>query len=268
VNDLKIMEYIAATPDARAVQVADKFDVELIDASNALRSLVDVGDLVRTQGTAPNGQAAQVYNLSPEFKKTNDGKAILQRLASAPAAPAAQPAPEKKPSATAPLPTALIDQLSKPGQAEQGRRGAVSRLDRAISFIKTNGKVTNDQLRTLLDMRSIEYPSTVLRPAVHDGRIARDGEDWIIGTGQPPAKQPRSGPTKSEVAPPTPVPAGTPIAPVPTPATVDTSLRCAIWSDGVIELQRDAKTICILKKDEVQFLAAHVNAAGQANAQG
>lgn len=262
-NDLKIMEYIAATPDARAVQVADKFDVELVDASNALRALVEVGDLVRTQGTAPNGQSVQVYNLSPEFKKTTDGKAILQRLA-ATAATTTQPGAEDKSTGAAPLPAALVDQMSKAGQAAHGRRGAGSRLERAVDFITANGKATNDQLRALLDMKSFEYPSTVLRSAINDGRVARDGEDWVKGTGQPPEKQ-RPPYARKPAAPPSLArpPAAAPVQPVQ-----DTGLRCGIWSDGMIELQRGAKTICILNKDEAQFLATHFNSFVPADGQG
>lgn len=254
-NDLKIMEYIAATPDARAVQVADKFDVELVDASNALRALVEVGDLLRTQGTAPNGQPAQVYNLSPEFKKTADGKAILQRLA---ALPAASAAPAQLPGA---------DQPSKAAPAAQGRRSAGSRLERAVDFIVANSKATNDQLRVLLDMKSFEYPSTVLRAAINDGRVARDGEDWVKGTGQPPEKH-RPPYARNTAAPSsrTLPPAVTHAEPLP--PVQDTGLRCAVWSDGLIELQRDAKTICILKRDEAQFLATHFNSVAAANVQG
>lgn len=262
-NDLKIMEYIAATPDARAVQVADKFDVELVDASNALRALVEVGDLVRTQGIAPNGNPAQVYNLSTAFKKTSDGKAILQRIQAASPPTAVQPSQEEKSNGAAPLPTALVEQLSKSGQIEHGRHSSVSRLERALNFIKANGKVTNDQLRTLLVMKSFEYPSTVLRPAINDGRVARDGEDWIVGTGEPPAKLRQSGKRKTvsgQTAHAAPQSAAPVVAPR-TKLTEETGLRCAIWSDGVIELQRGNTTICTLHKDEALFIAAHLSAA-------
>lgn len=257
-NDLKIMEYVAATTDVRAVQIADKFDVELVDASAALRSLVDVGDLVRTQGTAPNGQPAQIYNLSPEYRKTNEGKALLQRVASA--APIAQQAP----AGPEQRPTALVDQLSKAGQKAQGLRPVGSRLDRALAYICANGTATNDQLRDVMGMKSFEYPSTVLRAALNDGRVARHGEDWIIGTGQPVTKQRRAsspGPRPAAGAdqPTDAARAAAPEAPV-APATA--GLRCALWSDGVIELQRDAKTICTLNRDEALFIAAHVKTIG------
>ncbi|NYE62221.1 hypothetical protein FHW58_003436 [Duganella sp. 1224] len=261
-NDLKIMEYIAATKDVRAVQIADKFDVELVDASAALRSLVDVGDLVRTQGTAPNGQSAQIYNLSPEYCKTSEGKALMQRVA--PAAPIAQQAPSGQDQ----LPTALVDQLSKVGLEAQGLRPVGSRLDRALAYLRANGKATNDQLRDVMGMRSFEYPSTALRAAVNDGRVARDGDDWIVGTGQPATKQRRASspaprPAAGADRPAEAARAAAPEAPV---APAAAGLRCAVWSDGVIELQRDAKTICTMSRDEALFIAAYIKSTGAEHA--
>lgn len=76
-NDQQIYALMAKTPGLRAVQIADALDQELVDVSNALRSLVEVGDVVQTKGIAPNGHQAMMYDLSDEFKKSREGKALL-----------------------------------------------------------------------------------------------------------------------------------------------------------------------------------------------
>ncbi|MBV8660371.1 MAG: winged helix-turn-helix transcriptional regulator [Burkholderiales bacterium] len=282
-NDLQIMWYIAENPGTTAARIADKFDVELIDASNALRPLVEVGDLIRKNGFNPNGTPAQVYTVSDEFMKTTDGKAIAQRLtevaekrtaAAEPApVPFASPAATSAPAVANDLPPTLVQQLSKPGRIEAGAIPA-SRPERAIAFIRANGGANDAQLRELLGMTHDQYPSDILRSAVNNGRVKRVGSDWVIGDGKAPAplrRQPAFGvplglpgarPHKKEEKPPVEEKAPAP-APVHEPAAASerSILRGARWSDGIVELQRDGKTIHTLQRDEVQFLTNFLTGA-------
>ena len=107
-NDQQIYVLLATRPGVRAVQIADSLDAELTDVSAALRSLVDVGDVVKTKGEAPNGQQALFYELSEEFKRTKTGREILDAVkvaaaaAAAPAAPAAATPTPAPASSTSP----------------------------------------------------------------------------------------------------------------------------------------------------------------------
>jgi predicted transcriptional regulator len=69
-NDQKIYELMFKTPGIRAVQIADALDAELVDVSEALKALVEIGDVVQSKGFSPNGRQAMIYNLSETFKRS------------------------------------------------------------------------------------------------------------------------------------------------------------------------------------------------------
>lgn len=245
-NDQKIYELMVKTPDIRAVQIADALDQELSDVSAALKSLVDVGDVVRHSGTAPNGQPTQLYNLSPSFVKSNEYKAIKAGLVDV-ATPTAAAMP-------APQPAASIISPEAP----------VSRVDGAIAFIRLTGKVSGAELKRHMGLSGAASPGNYLNTALRDGRLVRDGIYWMIGTAKPTSKQPvPKVAATTERAPET---AASPVPALPateTPHQVapadGPTFRCGLWSDGVLELRRDGETLATLTRAEGEQLSSFFN---------
>lgn len=237
-NDQKIYELMAKTSDIRAVQIADALDQELTDVSAALKALVDEGDVVRHAGTAPNGQPAQIYNLSHTFMKTAEYKAIKAKLDAAPSPAATSTAnvAESVPAVCAAVPK-------------------VSRIDGAIAFIRLMGKVTTAELKQHMGLGSGASPASWLNTAIQDGRLVRSGNHWTIGKGKPvdsatAQKSPAPAAQEITVAAVIPATASTPIS---------TAFRCGLWSDNILELQRDGVTLITLTRTEGEHMASFFN---------
>lgn len=266
-NDQHIYELLAKAPaeGLRAVQICDAINepsVELVDVSRALSALVEVGDVVRSAGSAPNGQPAQFYALSSEFKNSRDYKLIMSKQAgTASASPAPTPAPTP-------------DNTSAPVPSEPKK----SRTDDAIEYIRHRGRVSSAELKVHMGLKSGEAPATWLAVPIRDGRLARDGVYWMIGAGPAStsgkatkptaargtipklgdalaAKSPEKPQERVEPAdkPDTPAPATEAVAPPPMLASG--VFRCGLWSDGVLELQRDGVTLTELTRGEGEHMA-------------
>lgn len=235
-NDQKIYELMAKTPDIRAVQIADALDQDLTDVSDALKALVDEGDVTRTAGTAPNGQSAQIYNLSQTFMRTAEYKAIKAQLDAAPAVTSTGTVADSVPAVHAAAPK-------------------VSRVDSALAFIRFMGKVSSADLKQHMGIAT-GSPSNYLNAAMRDGRVARkrfsDGHYWVIGTGQD-TRAVDSTPCLAKEA----AGAGVDTAPVAQPGTP--AFRCGLWSDNVLELQRDGVTLTTLTRGEGEHMATFFN---------
>lgn len=251
-NDLKIYELIAKTPDIRAVQIADALDIELTEASADLRELVDIGSVVASKGFAPNGLQSQVYNLSEDFKASNDYKLIMGRLAHQPVD---------------------IPVLVQPGASVAiGPVSEISIAARGEAHIVKLGSVSDGDLREFLGLKTGQYPSSYLAAAIKAGRINKDGKNWMpgpsIGTrpapslrhesiGKPPVgavarfdEKTAAEAIKTLNEAPRPL---TP-APAPIPASTGSVFRCGLWSDGVLELQRDGEQVAALQRGEQEHL--------------
>ena len=237
-NDQKIYELMAKTPDLRAVQICDALDQELSHVSDALKALVDEGDVVRTAGFAPNGQPAQIYNLSQTFMRSAEYKAIKAQLDAAPA-PAA----------------ASTGTVAESVPVVHAAAPKVSRVDSALAFIRLMGKVSSADLKQHMGIAT-GSPSNYLNAAMRDGRVARkhfaDGHYWVIGTGQdtravdgPPCLAKEAAGTVADTA---------PVAQPGAPA-----FRCGLWSDNVLELQRDGVTLATLTRVEGEHLNSFFN---------
>lgn len=239
-NDQKIYELLAKTPDIRAVQIADALDQELTDVSDALKALVDEGDVVRHAGTAPNGQPAQIYNLSHTFMKTAEYKVIKAQLDAA-----ATPAPAVTSTA----------KVAESAPAVHAAAPKVSRIDDAIAFIRLMGKVTTAELKQHMGLGSGASPASWLNTAIQDGRLVRNGNHWTIGKGRPvasdaPQKSPAAAALETAAAAVIPATASTPTSP---------AFRCGLWSDNVLELQRDGVTLTTLTRTEGEHMASFFN---------
>lgn len=254
-TDQQIYALMAKTSNIRAVQIADALDQELATVSDALKSLVDDGTVVRHSGLAPNGQAAQMYNLSESFMLTNDYLSIKKEPAGAAAA------------APAPLATEPSPGVATPAAAV--KTPAASRIDSAIAYVRLLGKVSNADLKKHMGLRHDQAPASWLTTAVRDGRLVRHGTDWTLGsiTPQPTASR-ATAPTLPRGEIPDlhaamannghqPAPGAASVAAASVTAVADSiaptagpAFRCGLWSDDVLELQRDGVTLTKLTRAE------------------
>lgn len=128
----------------------------------------------------------------------------------------------------------------------------------AIDFIAKQERATDVQLAEVMGLREGDPPEAWLREALKFGVVARDGANWILGARPvPPVEVPRA----PEAVKPAPAPLSIPVlstheprTPRATP-TPPASFRCGVWSDGLLELQRDGKVIAALSPDEYAQVA-------------
>lgn len=251
-NDRQIYALMAKTPDIRAVQICDALDAELTDVSAALRSLVEIGDVVKHSGTAPNNQPAQLYNLSETFKKSREGVALLASVA-----PAAQPAPAADLPEPAQQPAPAPQAFPTPVFTQQDvLKKERTKAELAIDHLTANTSATDAEMRIVLGIPGKNAPRAYLRAQLNTGALLRwpDGV-WTLGGGTPPASHnsPRAEPatttTNKEAAP---MP---PITPPPTTEGAAAPVfRCGLWSDGVLELQRNGQQVAVLNQREGEQL--------------
>lgn len=245
-NDQTLCALLAREEAMSAVQVANAFDVDLVDAREALTALVAVGDMVSASAISPKGAPTIMYSLSKSFKKSPDYRASAMALD-------ALPVPS-----TAPEPVSAA-----PAKGAAANRVAGGRTERAVAFILARGRATDAELRVELGLKESEYPSTCLSMPAMQGRVVREGRDWLPGTGVPPKSITRQPAFGGALA----LPNSTPVAARPSPASraapkVQTvrsdapgAFRCALWSDGVVELQRGGVRLAELKPEEAQAVA-------------
>lgn len=280
-NDQKIYELMFRTPNIRAVQISDALDADLGEVSRALRPLVDIGDVVQHKGVAPNGQPALMYNLSDDFKKSRQYADLVAAAAAAakptqaPAAPATAEergvelmqvmVPSMAAATLAPTPTPT----ESPTAAPATEPPCAGRSERAIAHIVGNGSATDQALREVMGIRPEEYPSSYLSHAVRAGRVMKKGSLWVPGNGAPvePDRAPPFG-SRLNLPGSTPKPTAAPArkaAPqAPEPAAVQPiapTFRCGLWSDGVLELQRNGVTVATLEPTESKVMLNFIDGA-------
>lgn len=266
-NDRKIYVLMATKPDIRAVQIADALDVALCDVSASLRSLVDVGDVVMSKGLAPSGQQTMVYNLSDEFKKSKEYATVMGMVPAQPAKPAvpspavAGPAPAAARPAPAPVAVPVFVPADQP---------TTSIAQRGVAYIVSRESVAESDLYAAMGLSKGRYPSAYLAAAVQAGKVHKDGANWKAGRA-PTAPLGRVAAVGNIVVAPkdsSPIPQAVVDAISPPaeeravaapPAPADPIFRCGLWSDGVLELQRDGSTVAVLQQAEGEQLASFVN---------
>lgn len=242
-KDEQIFALMAKTPDIRAVQICDSLDQDLPRVSAALRDLVEVGDIVQAKGTAPNGHPAQVYNFSDAFKKTKAYQAAMSAIGPSVAA-TAPPAPMEKtaPAQAKPQPVTIPVFGAKTQPAQ-------SKAQRGVAYIEKMNEVAQDELRTVMGLTRQQTPGAWLASAVKKGTVHKDGHVWKAGAA--PLAKAADTPAKEH-----PLPVARKVEPRASAIPV---FRCGLWSDGVLELQRDGSTVAVLEQDEGEQLASFVN---------
>ena len=253
-NDQQIYSLMLKTPNIRAVQIADALDQPLAKASEALRSMVESGDVLQSKGVAPNNVPCMVYSVSDDGRLSSDYRAAYAASLRdvAVVVPVAAPAP-------VPVPAVAVAPATPPAPA------VGTRVDRAIAFIRQKGSATNAELRAAMGLLATQSPSQFLKPAIENGRIVYVDFVWSLGDGKPsvvpvdtPAAAPAGPAPAAAPAAPAPAPAAAQpvVKPVPTTPAAAPVFRCGLWSDGVLELQRDGITIHRLSHQDGEQMAS------------
>jgi hypothetical protein len=245
----QILEIIAATPDCREEHIYDGVFVDEHETHASIAALLAVGDVVAL--TREDGLT--LYHLSDKFKASDAYKRIEMRL-----------------------------------NVERDTPVGLPSIERAIEFVrvrtKKNREVTTSELHVLLELPPDALVSHHLADALADGRLIKDGKHWTIGAGtaveepKPALAIPQFVQPQADNV----VPISSPrMARTKEPAKLDFAafadmvnerpehvkevlslssgagpvIRCGLWSDGAVELQRDGQTRALLLPDEMACLA-------------
>jgi hypothetical protein len=261
-----ILKVIAHHPMQRTSQLADRLDVALDEVDRQLRPHLVAGNVIEHEVIAPNGRPAMAYELSEQFKAGELGRAIMATTSRAtfPAVPTFVPKATPGPGPTAaptPAPTPAPAAASAAPATNNVPAPAGTKVDRAIACLTRHGTLATGQLRIDIGLRPGDHPAAYLRTALRTGLIKRDGDYWSLGPVQPSAPPASPAAKKDALASGAtldqrsadPAPA---VVVAPTAAPVPAGYRCALWSDDILEVQRDGVTVAELEKAAGESLAA------------
>jgi hypothetical protein len=172
--------------------------------------------------------------------------------------------------------------LAMLAEVERDITPGLPRVERAIAFVRTRGMATSSELHMVMELEQDQLPSDYLDGAVAAGLLTKFGKHWTPGIG--PAIAPLVEAPGYRIPVFAPPPADNVVslepqrtarvkpvdkidfagfadmvnsqvedsAPTAMPAPV---IRCGLWSDGSVEVQRDGKTSAVLFVEEVACLA-------------
>jgi len=234
----EIIALIGANPGIRTVQIADQVNCEIDLVEASIEKELARGAIVKRSVIAPNNRKATGFWMAS-------------------VAPAEDIPPQE---------------AAKPK----------TRVQVAIDFIaaQPNQIATGAELHRAMGLKPTETPSSFLQGPLSDGRLLKDGKFWTIGDGIKPVPQsviakPENAPIEQVQKPaaPEPVapPAQLPASPAPAasafpsivsaiavkPAaetSISAQFRCALWSTGELEVERDGATVLQLNAEEASHL--------------
>lgn len=145
----------------------------------------------------------------------------------------------------------------------------LSRVDLAVAFVEDRARATSAELHTLMGLAPDEYASSALSSALRNGRLAKDGKNWMPGPKAFPDTRESEG--KQGALPPTKEPltsekdAGKPLqalkkALVELPPAKPSRCRFAVWSDGQVEIKVPEMPSLELSRAEFDDLVRFVTA--------
>jgi len=236
---------IARQPMIRTVEIADLVDMDAEMVQPMLKSYIDAGHIIVSPIIAPNGRPANAFRFTERFRKSAEYSELVAVSGDAPA-----PAPAAPEAAPAPTPAPAVPEAPAAAPAADPE---ISKTEAVIRFIRANGSASAHQLRELMKLPKGYYPMSYLKAAVQNGRLKIEGGIYYLGDGAPkpekPAKKAKEAKQPEAAAA---EPAGAPIQAAIQPVP---SIRCGLWSDGVLELQRDGATVLELSTEEQQLIA-------------
>jgi hypothetical protein len=165
-------------------------------------------------------------------------------------------------------------------EVERDIAPGLPRVERAIAFVRTRGMATSSELHMVMELEPNELASDYLDSALAGGLLVKTGKYWVPGT-VPVIAADAPAYAIPTFVPPQPVDNVVSLepqrtarvkpaekvdfvgfadmvnseadsAPTAKPAPV---IRCGLWSDGSVEVQRDGKTSAVLFVEEVACLA-------------
>lgn len=228
----KLLTLIANAPMMRTVQIADRLDISVDEVDNLLRQSLQAGHIIEHEVEAPNNRKAMAYELSAQYTAGN-------ALTTAPRAD------------SDPIAATLA---TPPGSRAMTTR-ELTKVERAIEYLRKNGPSSSAQLHAELALGEGVHVSSYLGSAMRTGRLWRDGQTWSIPgrASTPPANIQKFSSINSAPAPVELNEATQPAVPAataPHQAANGASFRCALWSDGTFEIQRDGATVARLQPHE------------------
>jgi hypothetical protein len=220
----QIRQLLSKQPGLRTIQLCDKIDLSIDQTKDLLDEMVTEGTLKAYEVDSPagGGRKATAYDLI-----------------------------ENERGSEAARPTYAV---------------------RASAFIQASEtkSATSAELHTLFGLNANEYASSYLIGAVRDGRLVKDGKTWTLGSADPQPQtdgaesapglgQSQAQPAAAVVVPkfvtsPEPAPARpvrekrAHLSPAADPEQRDPVYRCCLWSDGILEVQKDGKTVAALEQ--------------------
>ncbi len=235
-NDQQIFALIAATPNIRAVQIADAFDEAKCDVEASLRCMIEEGDVVASTGKLVLGGDVLEYNLTDQFLGNHENTALLAKARRS-------DAPK------------FSDQT---GLENIGR----TKPEMALAYLRKFHRATSVELRDVMGLNGKQYPQAYLTASIKNGEIVKTARGWELGHIKPLDSVIKHGNLILATCDAEPMPheylqavqqldkpAEAAIQASPAPA-----LRCAIWSDGMVELQRDGRLKAQLTRSEADFI--------------
>lgn len=238
-----ILALIGQRPGIRAVEIADKVDCEVEAVERSIKDQIDAGTVRREIITAPNGRptcafwlrdtpAAEAEKPVAEKKPAVEAKPVP--AASTPVAQPAQPKLEKE-EAKVPELAPEAPAASLPAPAAPAAPAAKTKVELLMDYIrnKPDQAATDDELREVIGLRKDQHPSTFLSTQRRNGQIHKDIDVWRLGA-------------RKTIT--------SPLAPQAPVIDQDAEFRCALWSDGELQLARGEQIAMRLSAAEVAQL--------------
>jgi hypothetical protein len=266
-NDKHILELVAKNPKISASELAVHVHAELRDVSAALRTLVDVGDLVKSIRFGEQGRQCQVYELSDEFRKSRAGKDLLVRLGND-----ADPAPAPPIAVEKPEEAAVVER--KEAVVSHTPARDLTKVAKALAYLKQHGSATNEQLAEAMGNPTSAQVANYIAGPRGRGEIVRDGELWKLATLKPlegvthvhsevtPMPEPlqtafakaaaASTAALTELRKPEPMPSAPVIA---APPKTERAYSCAVWLSGGVEIRKAGGRVVITQAELAEIVA-------------
>jgi hypothetical protein len=281
-NDLKIYAEVAKKPGIGAAELAKNLDMTLATISTELRVMVDAGDLVRTKVVdAVTERDRQAYSLSDQFKASRTYQTLVVQIADA------------LESKIHPEPAKLVKlpDTATPASVPATRHGpGMTKVDRAVDFVNRHGAASDSELRDTMGLLDKASVAAYIAPAIKSGRVHRDDKDklWKPGEAKPKAldtvevvgnvilatrdatpvpDKVFTALTEMAVAAATELSKQKPLEPEtkpmqsvtapsePTVKPAERAYRCAIWSDGKVEIHKNGYSVKITQNELAEIAA-------------
>lgn len=290
-NNERTLEVIASTPRCHVTQIVDKLGMEFEDLHASLAAMEAVGDIVVEESAGTDARLGKAYSLSDKFKASEAYKRIALKADAAGFAAPGVNRIERAIAFVRERGTATSSELhALMGlQSDEYASNALASAVRTKRLVKDGKNWTigpgpgggaalvtaeddwepaepSKPVRTASAARVASFPTPAFLPKAADAGSA----DTAISESQGDANSIAAGVMASVVASAmsatAPVPAR-PVkpkaepevaeAPAPTePASCSApAIRCGLWSDGHVEIQRDGQTKALLAVEEMVYLA-------------